>query len=390
MSQDTREALAAALKTMKSLTLIVSTCGEGGVFDSVSASKSLADAIGKVEAALADAPAVPVQPAAIWEHQCPHATAATTMLHTDQKECSLCGAVQQGREALSDKYVAEGMRLWDSVAGYYSSWSNDAPDMLRPLMEKHLRAALTPTPQAPQPTEQPFGWLFEGPQGLRQFSKAEDCIKPVLDLHRRMAQEQPGYTLTPLYAHPVQEAELPLTVWYGSMPESNGKKNWAAILHRGDFMDGIAIARSEYPDRVRYEADRMRHLIGELPEAPDILAYDADLCEAGRASTSEPAQAVQATETLIEREACAKLCEELEAGDESASNEYAICAAAIRARTIASASDAAQTDSKLLEQALTAMEAADEHFCTNDIRSTRLVEAIAALRVRLGKEKHHG
>lgn len=71
-----------------------------------------------------------------------------------------------------------------------------------------------------------------------------------------------------------------LTVWYGSMPESNGKTNWTAILHRkGDgLMDGphLTIARSEYPDRVRYEADQVRHIIGELAEEPDILAYDAD------------------------------------------------------------------------------------------------------------------
>lgn len=47
----------------------------------------------------------------------------------------------------------------------------------------------------------PFGWLFEGPEGLRQFTKARDFAKPVLDLHRRMADEQPGkYKLTALYA----------------------------------------------------------------------------------------------------------------------------------------------------------------------------------------------
>lgn len=71
-----------------------------------------------------------------------------------------------------------------------------------------------------------------------------------------------------------------LAVWYGSMPESNGKTNWTAILHRkGEpIWDGacITIDRSEYPERVRYEADRMRHLIGELEQEPDILAYDAD------------------------------------------------------------------------------------------------------------------
>lgn len=69
-----------------------------------------------------------------------------------------------------------------------------------------------------------------------------------------------------------------LTVWYGAMPESNGKTNWTAILHRkGECLStGITVDRSEYPDRVRYEADRMSHLIGELTEEPDILAYDAN------------------------------------------------------------------------------------------------------------------
>lgn len=69
-----------------------------------------------------------------------------------------------------------------------------------------------------------------------------------------------------------------LTVWYGSMPETNGKSNWTAILHRkGECIStGITIGRSEYSDRVRYEADRMRYLIGELQEEPDILTYDAN------------------------------------------------------------------------------------------------------------------
>lgn len=85
---------------------------------------------------------------------------------------------------------------------------------------------------------------------------------------------------TLLYAD--QPAPVELTVWYGSMPESNGKTNWTAILHRkggegsllGVLSDGITIERSEYPDRVRYEADRMRYLIGELKTEPWILDYD--------------------------------------------------------------------------------------------------------------------
>lgn len=67
-----------------------------------------------------------------------------------------------------------------------------------------------------------------------------------------------------------------LTVWYGSLPESNGKSNFTAILHRGDITKGITIERSEYPDRVRYEADRMRWMIGELSKEPWVLDYDAD------------------------------------------------------------------------------------------------------------------
>lgn len=70
-----------------------------------------------------------------------------------------------------------------------------------------------------------------------------------------------------------------LFVWYGSMPESNGKKNWAAILHNGDLTDGITIERSEYPDQVRYYADCVRYLIGDLETQPFILDYDADKCD---------------------------------------------------------------------------------------------------------------
>lgn len=65
------------------------------------------------------------------------------------------------------------------------------------------------------------------------------------------------------------------------MPESNGKSNFTAILHRKDAdwfdkFNGLTIAVSEYPDRVRYEADCVRHLIGELAETPWITDYDSE------------------------------------------------------------------------------------------------------------------
>ena len=47
-----------------------------------------------------------------------------------------------------------------------------------------------------------------------------------------------------------------LTVWYGPMPESNGRTNWTAILHKGDMVEGFTLARSEYPERVRYDPRR--------------------------------------------------------------------------------------------------------------------------------------
>jgi len=74
----------------------------------------------------------------------------------------------------------------------------------------------------------------------------------------------------------LQGMAAPLKVWEGQMPESNGKTNYTAILYTDDIMDGITIERSEYPDRVRYEADRFRHMIGQRDEAPCISEYDTD------------------------------------------------------------------------------------------------------------------
>ncbi|QFR55736.1 hypothetical protein JC221_090 [Yersinia phage JC221] len=71
-----------------------------------------------------------------------------------------------------------------------------------------------------------------------------------------------------------------LAVWYGEIPETNGKSNFTSILYRKDKgvfdASSITIEMSEYPDRVRYEADRIRYLIGEISEEPDVLDYDAD------------------------------------------------------------------------------------------------------------------
>jgi hypothetical protein len=71
---------------------------------------------------------------------------------------------------------------------------------------------------------------------------------------------------------------IELAVWYGSLPETNGKENWTVMLHRKgeSALEGITQYMSEYPGRAKYEADRLRHLIGEIDWSPDILAYDTD------------------------------------------------------------------------------------------------------------------
>lgn len=67
-----------------------------------------------------------------------------------------------------------------------------------------------------------------------------------------------------------------LKVWVGEMPESNGKTNYTAILHKGDVSEGITLEMCEYPDRTRYEADRMKWMIGLRAEEPCLLDYDPD------------------------------------------------------------------------------------------------------------------
>jgi hypothetical protein len=111
-----------------------------------------------------------------------------------------------------------------------------------------------------------------------------------------------GYGELAQFVQP-QKPSPKLSVWYGPMPESNGKTNWTAILHRGDITSGITIERSEYPDRVRYHADCVRYLIGELKAEPNILDYDAEKHSGYREPKSAIAaltEDVEAACTLLE------------------------------------------------------------------------------------------
>lgn len=97
--------------------------------------------------------------------------------------------------------------------------------------------------------------------------------------HPKAAYDKACAMLAAYPATVTAPAQPELTVWYGPMPESSGAQNFTATLKRkGASMfdtDSFTFSRSEYPDRVRYDADCMRYLIGELTKRPDILDYDA-------------------------------------------------------------------------------------------------------------------
>lgn len=75
-----------------------------------------------------------------------------------------------------------------------------------------------------------------------------------------------------------------LTVRLCSFPESNGKRNWTALLVRVDAWSGligncggITVAHGEFWNRVAYEAERTKLLIGERDTEPCVLDYGEDI-----------------------------------------------------------------------------------------------------------------
>jgi hypothetical protein len=75
-----------------------------------------------------------------------------------------------------------------------------------------------------------------------------------------------------------------LTVSLTSFPESDGKRNWTALLVRTEPFDGlvgncggISLARGELWNRVAWEAECARFLIGERDTEPYILDYGDDI-----------------------------------------------------------------------------------------------------------------
>lgn len=78
-----------------------------------------------------------------------------------------------------------------------------------------------------------------------------------------------------------------LEVIIRAFPESNGNQNWTAMLVRKDRTwnglrgnaGGITIARGEYWNRVAYNAERTKFLIGAVSTEPSIKNYMHDTKE---------------------------------------------------------------------------------------------------------------
>jgi hypothetical protein len=75
-----------------------------------------------------------------------------------------------------------------------------------------------------------------------------------------------------------------LTVRLTSFPEANGKRNWTALLVRVDKWEGlvgncggVTVAHGELWNRVAYEAERAKFLIGERDTEPFVLDYGDDI-----------------------------------------------------------------------------------------------------------------
>ncbi len=83
---------------------------------------------------------------------------------------------------------------------------------------------------------------------------------------------------------PIATQQPRLTVRLTSFPESNGKRNWTALLVRVDAWDGlvgncggISLAHGELWNRVAWKAECTRFLIGERDTEPFILDYGDDI-----------------------------------------------------------------------------------------------------------------
>lgn len=150
-----------------------------------------------------------------------------------------------------------------------------------------------------QAAQQMLQALEQGSQTRRTYGEAAAAVdlRAALDAaveepstFRKYMREEVARDMTNIYkafeavAEPVASVQPRLTVRLSSFPESNGKRNWTALLVRVDEWGGlvgncggITIERGEFWNRVAYEAERAKLLIGLRDTEPHILDYGDDI-----------------------------------------------------------------------------------------------------------------
>lgn len=85
-------------------------------------------------------------------------------------------------------------------------------------------------------------------------------------------------------AQAVEASQPKLVVKLRSFPESNGKRNWTAMICREALWQGLAgncggitVEQGEYWNRVAYYAERTRFLLGQRDTEPNIRDYGDDI-----------------------------------------------------------------------------------------------------------------
>lgn len=177
------------------------------------------------------------------------------------------------RAALAQRQqVPEGAQAEASLRKERDGWKDEAASLRRERDYYRERAQMMYEHQRKE------CWYWQG-DGSDHPESLHDTLPVVIlakDL-RAMLAAAPALTAAP-------SAQPRLTVRVQSFPESNGKRNWTALLVRvnpwGGLIGncgGITIDRGEFWNRVAYEAERARLLIGERDTEPDVLDYGDDI-----------------------------------------------------------------------------------------------------------------
>lgn len=158
----------------------------------------------------------------------------------------------------------------------------------RGLADAAPKTPATDTPSASALTEAVVDWIKEQADSILAMYRfdSDDDLRRAKEAFEILRVRLPNSSALAL----PEGSRKPVTVWFGAMPESNGNSNWTALLLSAGKLDfdaftsAITLERSEFKDRVRYVADRVRFLLGEIDVEPDLLDYDENLTEPASAS----------------------------------------------------------------------------------------------------------